>query len=207
VELKRHDKSWRLTLFAWDFSGLFWRVAGALFDAECSVRSTDLYDMPDPGGLATDGEAIIAEERRLICDVLTFDAPETIGESWDSDLKARILQRLQNVDDLIPDNTREILQSVMDVLHPRLTDLGNGQAKFSCHSPSTSKGMRYAISRLLSERAGANIESIARDGTRDWPIPRTNFYIRINSGVSTIAEALRDELGDIPIAVEVFSLI
>ena len=202
VELKRHDHSWRLTLFAWDFTGLFWRVAGALFDAECSVRSTDLYDMPDPGGTATDGETIIPNERRLICDVLTFDVPENIGESWDSDLRSHILQRLQHAEEQIPDNTAEILQPVMDVLRPRITDLGNGQAKFSCHSPSTNKGMRYAISRLLSERAGANIESIARDGTRDWPIPRTNFYIRIESDVSRVAEALRDELGEIPVAVE-----
>jgi hypothetical protein len=202
VELKRHDKSWRLTLFAWDFPGLFWRVAEALFDAECSVRSTDLYDMPDPGGQATDGESIISNERRLICDVLTFDVPENIGESWDSDLKARILQRLQHAEEQIPDNTGEILQPVMDVLRPRITDLGNGRAKFSCHSPSTNKGMRYAISRLLSERAGASIESIARDGTRDWPVPRTNFYIRLPFDVNSAAEALRQELGEIPVAVE-----
>ena len=202
VELKRHDQSWRLTLFAWDFPGLFWRVAGALFDAECSIRSTDLYDIPDPNGLATNGESMIPNERRLICDVLTFDGPVNAVESWEDALKARILRRLANSDEQIPNNTAEILRPVMDVLRPRLTDLGHGQAKFSCHSPSTNKGMRYAISRLLSERAGASIESIARDGTRDWPIPRTNFYIRIESDVSRVAEALRDELGEIPVAVE-----
>ncbi len=202
AELKRHDQSWRLTLFAWDFSGLFWRVAGALFDDECSIRSTDLYDIPDPNGLAMNGESVVPNERRLICDVLTFDGPVNAVESWEDDLKARIRQRLETSDAQFPDNIAEILRPEMDILRPRLTDLGNGQAKFSCHSPLTNKGMCYAISRLLSERAGASIESIARDGTRDWPIPRTNFYIRIETDVSRVAEALRDELGEIPVAVE-----
>ncbi|MCA9049094.1 MAG: hypothetical protein KDA89_10230, partial [Planctomycetaceae bacterium] len=203
VELKRHNKSWRLTLFAWDFPGLFWRVAGALFDAGCFIRSTDLYDIPDPNGPATDGESIIPNERRLICDVLIFDASEEVEDSWDVDLKARILQRLNRPDEQIPDNTGEILLPVMEALHPRLTDLGNGRAKFSCHSPLTNKGTRYAISRLLSERAGAAMESIVRDGTRDWPVPRTNFYIRIDREIGQVAEVLRDKLGEVPVAVEV----
>ncbi len=204
VEIKRADESCRLTLFAWDFPGLFWRVAGALLDADCSIRSTDLYGIPDPGGLATDGDSLIPNERRLICDVLTFDAPKTANESWGEDLKSRIVQRLENPNEQIPDNTAEILGPVMEVLCPRLTDLGSGQVKFSCHSPGTNKGMHYAISRLLSERANVNIESIARDGTRDWPIPRTNFYVRIPSSVHIVAEVLRAELGEIPIAVEAF---
>ena len=204
VEIKRADESCRLTLFAWDFPGLFWRVAGALLDADCSIRSTDLYGIPDPGGLATDGDSLIPHERRLICDVLTFDAPKIANESWEEDLKGRILQRLENPHEQIADNTAEILQPVMEVLCPRLTDLGSGQVKFSCHSPGTNKGMHYAISRLLSERADVNIESIARDGTRDWPIPRTNFYVRIPSSVHIVAESLRAELGEIPIAVEAF---
>lgn len=202
VKIERIDRSWRVTLFAWDFPGLFWRLAGALFDAECSIRSTDLYGIPDPNGTATNGESVIPRERRLIYDVLTFDGPVNAAEAWEDDLKARILQRLENPAEQIPDNTVAILQPAMGVLRPRLTDLGSGQAKFSCHSPSTNKGMRYAISRLLSERAGANIESIARDGTRDWPIPRTNFYIRISSDLSSVAEALRNEVGEIQMAVE-----
>jgi hypothetical protein len=120
-------------------------------------------------------------------------------------MKRRVLQRLEDPNEQIPDNTREILAPVMDVLHPRLTDLGSGQAKFSCHSPLTNQGTRYAISRLLSERAGASIESIAPDGTRDWRIPRTNFYICINSDLENIAAVLREDLGDIPIFVDTLS--
>ena len=204
VEIKRTDESCRLTLFAWDFPGLFWRVAGALLESDCTIRSTDLYGIPDPGGKATDGDSLIPHERRLICDVLTFDAPKNANESWEEDLKGRILWRLENPDEQILDNTAEILQPDMEGLSPRLTDLGSGQVKFSCHSPVTNKGVHYAISRLLSERANVNIESIARDGTRDWPIPRTNFYLRIPSDVRTVSEALRLELGEIPIAVEAF---
>lgn len=47
------------------------------------------------------------------------------------------------------------------------------------------------------------MESIVRDGTRDWPVPRTNFYIRIDRDIDRIAEALRNDLGDVPVAVEV----
>ncbi len=202
VEIKRNDEFCSLTLFAWDFPGLFWRVAGALYEMGCAIRATDLYSIPDPGGKATDGETLIPDEQRLICDVLTFDAPRDANESWQDDAMNRILHRLENPSERIPDNTGEILRPVMEVLHPRLTDLGGGQVKFSCHSPATNKGMRYAVSRLLSERAGANIESIARDGTRDWPIPRTNFYIRIQSDLRSVAEALRDELGEVPIVVD-----
>ncbi len=205
VELNRDDEYYRLTLFAWDFQGLFWRVAGALYDKGCSIRSTDLYGIPDPGGRATDGETLIPNERRLIFDVLTFDTPSDANESWEDDVKNRILQRLENPSEQIADNTGEILGPVMEELCPRLTDLGSGQVKFSCHSPSTNKGTRYAISRLLSERAGANIESITRDGTRDWPIPRTNFYIRIPSDVSSVAEALREKLGEVSIVVDASS--
>ena len=165
----------------------------------CSIRSTDLYGIPDPGGRATDGETLIPNERRLIFDVLTFDAPTDANESWEVDLKNRILQRLENRSEQIADNTGEILGPVMEVLRPQLTDLGSGQVKFSCHSPAAYKGTRYAISRLLSERAGASIESITRDGTRDWPIPRTNFYIRIQSDMGSVAEALRDDLGEVSI--------
>lgn len=204
VEIVRSDESFRLTLFAWDFPGLFWRVAGALLDADCSIRSTDLYGIPDPDGQATDGDSLIPGERRLIFDVLTFDPPREPTESWRDDLKARILQRLANPEEHILDDTAEILQSVMEVLSPKLTDLGSGQLKFSCHSPASNKSMRYAISRLLSERAAANIESIARDGTHDWPVPRTNFYIRVQSDVETVANALRNALGEVPIFVESF---
>ncbi len=199
VELARDDEYYRLTLFAWEFPGLFWRVAGAVYEMGCSIRSTDLYGIPDPGGRATDGETLMPNERRLIFDVLTFDAPRDATESWEVDMKNRILQRLENRSEQIPDNTGEILRPVMEVLRPQLTDLGSGQVKFSCHSPAAYKGTRYAISRLLSERAGASIESITRDGTRDWPIPRTNFYIRIQSDMRSVAEALRDDLGEVSI--------
>ncbi len=110
VELKRGDEYYRLTLFAWDFQGLFWRVAGTLYDMGCSIRSTDLYGIPDPGGRATDGETLIPNERRLIFDVLTFDAPRDANESWEDDMKSRILQRLENPSERIPDNTGEILR-------------------------------------------------------------------------------------------------
>ena len=205
VELRRDDAYFCLTLFAWDFPGLFWRVAGALFDLGCSIRTTDLYGIPDPDGRATDGESLIPHERRLICDVLTFNAPPDADESWEDELRRRVSQRLENPVEQIDDNTGEILAPVMDVLCPRLTDLGGGQMKFSCHSPSTHKGTQYAISRLLSERAGANVESIARDGTRDWPIPRRNFYIRVDLDVEDVAAALREDLGDVPIDIDAVS--
>ena len=205
LELRHEHGHYRLALFAWDFAGLFWRVAGTLYAMGCSIRSTDLYGIPDPYGQALDGETLIPDERRLICDVLTFDALGEVDESWEDDVKSRILQGLENPDERFPDNTSEILSPVMPVLCPRLTDLGDGQVKFSCHSPATNKGTRYAVSRLLSERAGANIESIARDGTHDWPIPRTNFYIRIQSDLCRVAEALRNELGEVEIVVEASS--
>jgi hypothetical protein len=199
VELQRDEEYYRLTLFAWDFPGLFWRVAGTLHDKGCSIRTTNLYGIPDPNGCATDGETLVPNERRLIFDVVTFDAPKDINEAWEDDTKLRILQRLENPQERIADNTGEILRPVMALLSPRLTDLGGGQMKLSCQAPSASKGTRYAISRLLVERAGANIESIARDGTRDWPIPRTNFYFRIESDLRQVAEALRHDLGEVSI--------
>jgi hypothetical protein len=203
VKLNRDEKFFRLTLYAWDFPGLFWRVAGTLYESGCSIRSTDLYDIPapemeDPGS----GERNRNGERRLICDVLTFDAPEHADEQWEDDLICRIIHRLEKPDEQIPDQTAAILQPVVDELCPRLTDLGNGQVKFSCYTPSTNTGTRYAISRILSERAGANIESIARDGTRDWRVPRTNFYIRIDSDLNQVAESLRGVLGEIQVEID-----
>ncbi len=189
-------------MFARDFPGLFWRVAGTLYERGCSVLSTDLYAIPDPNGNASDGESLIPEERRLIYDVLTFEEIEDANERWMDDVRTSILQRLERREDPIPDNTQEILAPVMSGLSPRLTDLGNGQMKFSCHSPATNKGTRYAISRILSECAGANIESIAQDGTRDWPVPRTNFYLRVSAGLHEVAAALAERLGKIETGVD-----
>jgi hypothetical protein len=138
----------------------------------------------------------------LIFDVLTFDAPRHAEESWEEEMRGRILRRLENPEEPIADNLHQILDPVIQDLCPRLADLGGGQVKFSCYSPPQSVGTRYAISRLLSERTGASILSIVRDGTRDWPVPRTNFYIRIASDVSTVAAALREELGDVPIDLD-----
>ncbi len=202
LDLKRDDNFYRLVLFAWDFPGLFWRVAGTLYEKECSIRSTDLYGIPDPGGRATDGESLIPNERRLIYDVLTFDAPHDANDTWEDDLKIRIVQRLENPEEQIAENAREILAPVMEGLCPVLTDLGSGQVKFSCHLPAELKGTRYAISRLLSDRGGVNIESIARDGTRDWPIPRINFYVRIQSDLPSLAESLRGVLGEVPVVAD-----
>ncbi len=202
VELQRDEEHYRLTLYTWDFPGLFWRVAGTLHEEQCSIRSTDLYGIPAPGGRATDGETVVPNEPRLIFDVLTFDALKNTDEAWEDTIKSRIVQRLENPHDRIPDNTAEILDPVITVLDPRLSDLGNGLVKFSCHSPAGNNGTRYAISRILSERAGANLESIARDGTRDWPIPRTNFYIRIQSDLASVAEALRSAIGAVAIDSE-----
>ncbi|PAY18876.1 hypothetical protein CKO51_14310 [Rhodopirellula sp. SM50] len=203
VELKRDGDYYRLTLYSWDFPGLFWRVAGALHEMGCAIRSTDLYEIPDPAGQATDGETLPPNERHLIVDVLTFDATAVSNENWEDEVKRRISSRLENPDERLSDNTAEILRPVLDTLYPQLTDLGDGRIKFSCNSPPADQGTRYAISRLLSERAGASIESIVRDGTRDWPVPRMNFYVRVDSSVEAVAETLRDDLGDVAIDAEV----
>ena len=205
VELKRDGDYYRLALYAWDFPGLFWRVAGALYTMGCSIRSTDLYDIPDPGGQAVDGETLIADERRLIFDVLTFDAAPEADEAWEDEAKREILSRLENPSESLPDNTAEILRPVISDLSPQLTDLGGGQVRFSCYSPMNRAGTRYALSRLLSERTGASILSIVRDGTRDWPMPRTNFYLRIPSDVHRVAEALRAELGEISVDADLIA--
>ncbi|QEG01104.1 Bifunctional uridylyltransferase/uridylyl-removing enzyme [Stieleria maiorica] len=202
VELKRDGDFYRLTLYSWDFPGLFWRVAGALYEMGCAIRSTDLYEVPDPSGRATDGESLMPGERHLIVDVLTFDATEVSNEAWEDEVRRRIQRRLENPNEPLADQTAEILKPVLETLCPSLTDLGDGRIKFSCNSPQSNQGTRYAVSRLLSERAGASIESIVRDGTRDWPVPRMNFYVRVGRSVEAVAEALRDDLGDVTIETE-----
>ena len=189
-------------IFGWDFPGLFWRVAGALYEMHCSIRSTDLYEISDPNGTAVDGETRVPGEPQLIFDALTFDAPKNVSEVWEHRLRDSIIHRLQHRDEEIEDRTGEILAPVMDQLEPKLTELGQGQWKFSCHLPADLKGTRYAITRILSERIGADFESIAQDGTRDWPVPRINFYFRAVGERDTIAAMLRSAVGPVTTVVD-----
>ncbi len=202
IELRRRGNHYHLSLFAWDFPGLFWRVAGALFEMGCSFRSTDLFAIPDPQGKATDGESLVPNERRLIYDALSFDAVRDATESWENELRDKILQRLTHPEETIVDNTGAILDPLHNQLAPRLTDLGGDLLKFSCEVPPANKGVRYAISRLLSEEVGANIESIARDGTHDWPVPRTNFYIRAEMAPKAVTDVLSQIIGPVPLVLD-----
>lgn len=197
VELRRAEGFIELVLFAWDFPGLFWRVAGAMHDSGCAIRSTDLYNIPSPGGAAVNGETLIPGERCLVFDVLTFDQGKASGELWEEELRQRIVYRLTHPDEQLPNDVSEILTPVRDQLRPELTDLGDGRLKFSSHSPPGHHGVRYAISRLLSEIAGASVQSITQDGTHDWPVPRFNFYVHVSTNLHEVKESLTAVLGEI----------
>lgn len=180
-------------IFGRDFPGLFWRVAGTLYEMHCSIRSTDLYEIADPNS---------QDEPQLIFDVLTFDPLDEVNEVWEELLRDRIIHRMQDREEEIRDNTAEILAPVMDQLAPKLTELGAGQWKFSCHLPARLKGTRYAISRVLSEQVGADFESIAQDGTRDWPVPRINFYFRAVGDREAIGAVLSGIFGKVTTVVD-----